>query len=155
MRELISLADSLSRTIGALILQFSASLMLNGVLIHSTALQPITMISSFGLTRSLHLPDAVGSTPSRRTGAPKTSGYAPQLVSSSILSCSGRGTLIIPEWPSAHFWPFLREGSSRFSSFVAEVFVLPAVGDLLLQGPGQRQSQPSVFPGCLKFRIIL
>ena len=40
-------------------------------------------------------------------------------------SCSGRGTLIIPEWPSASFWPFLRERSSQFKSFVVDVFVLP------------------------------
>ena len=74
-----------------------------------------------------------------------------------LMSCSGRGTLIIPEWPSAHFWPFLRDGSSRFSSFVAEVFVLPSVGDLLLEGPGQKQihkSRPSVFRGCPKFRML-
>ena len=74
-----------------------------------------------------------------------------------LMSCSGRGTLIIPEWPSAHFWPFLRDGSSRFSSFVTEVFVLPAVGDLLLEGPGQKQiykSRPSVFRGCPKFRML-
>ena len=74
-----------------------------------------------------------------------------------LMSCSGRGTLIIPEWPSAHFWPFLRDGSSRFSSFVTEVFVLSAVGDLLLEGPGQKQiynSRPSVFRGCPKFRML-
>ena len=74
-----------------------------------------------------------------------------------LMSCSGRGTLIIPEWPSAHFWPFLRDGSSRFSSFVTEVFVLPAVGDLLLEGPGQKhiyKSRPSVFRGCPKFRTL-
>ena len=74
-----------------------------------------------------------------------------------LMSCSGRGTLIIPEWPSAYFWPFLRDGSSRFSSFVTEVFVLPAVGDLLLEGPGQKQiykSGPSVFRGCPKFRML-
>ena len=73
------------------------------------------------------------------------------------MSCSCRGTLITPEWPSAHFWPFLRDGSSRFSSFVTEVFVLPAVGDLLLEGPGQKQiyrSRPSVFLGCPKFRML-
>ena len=67
-----------------------------------------------------------------------------------LMSCSGCGTLIIPEWPCAHVWPFLRDGSSRFSSFVTEVFVLPAVGDLLLEGPGQKQiykSRPSVFRG--------
>ena len=77
MRGLISLADSLTRTIGASILQFSASLMLNGVLIHSTALQPITMHSSLGLTRSLPLPDVVGSTPWHKTGASKTTGFDP------------------------------------------------------------------------------
>ena len=74
-----------------------------------------------------------------------------------LMSCFGRGTLIIPEWPSAHFWPFLREGSSRFSSYVAEVFVLPAVEDLLLEGPGQKQiykSRPSIFRRCPKFRML-
>ena len=80
----ISLADSLTKTIDASILQFCVSLMLNGVLIHSTALKPITVLSS--PARSLPLPDAVGSTPCHRTGAPKTTGSVPQLVSSSILS---------------------------------------------------------------------
>ena len=74
-----------------------------------------------------------------------------------LMSCSGRGTLIIPEWSSAYFWPFLREGYSRFSSFVTKVFVLPAIGDLLLEGPGQKQiykSRSSVFRGCPKFRML-
>ena len=74
-----------------------------------------------------------------------------------LMSCSGRGTLIIPEWPSAHFWPILRAGSSNFKSFVVEVFVLPAIIDRLLEGPGQKQiyrSRPSVFRGCPKFRML-
>ena len=74
-----------------------------------------------------------------------------------LMSCSGRGTLIIPEWPYAYFWPFLREGSSRFSSFVTKVFVLPAIGNLLLEGPGQKQiykSRSSVFRGYPKFRML-
>ena len=54
-------------------------------------------------------------------------------------SCSGRGTLIIPEWPSASFWPFLRERSSQFKSLVVDVFFLPAITVLRLQVPGQRQ----------------
>ena len=65
-----------------------------------------------------------------------------------LKSCPGRWTLIIPEWPSASFWPFLRERSSQFKSFVVDVFVLPAINDLLLEGLGQRQiyaSRPSVF----------
>lgn len=74
-----------------------------------------------------------------------------------LKSCSRRGTLIIPEWPSASFWPFLRERSSQFKSFVVDVFVLPAISDLLLEGPGQKQiyaSRPSVFRGCLRFRML-
>ena len=55
-----------------------------------------------------------------------------------LTACSGRGTLIIPEWPSAYFWPLLRDGPSRFKSFVREVFVLPVIKDLILEGPGQR-----------------
>ena len=54
-------------------------------------------------------------------------------------SCSRRGTLIIPEWPSTSFWPFLRERSAQFKSFVVDVFVLPAIINLLLEAPGQRQ----------------
>ncbi|PFX29299.1 hypothetical protein AWC38_SpisGene5942 [Stylophora pistillata] len=57
-----------------------------------------------------------------------------------LMFCFGRGTLIIFEWPSAHFQPFLREGSSRFSSYVAEEFVLLAVEDLLLEGPVRSRS---------------
>ena len=53
-------------------------------------------------------------------------------------SCPGRGTLIIPEWPSASFWPFLGERSSQFKSLVVDVLVLHAITDLLLEAPGQR-----------------
>ena len=35
-----------------------------------------------------------------------------------LTACSGRGTLIIHEWPSAYFWPLLRDRPSRFKSFV-------------------------------------
>ena len=58
-----------------------------------------------------------------------------------LTACSGRGTLIIPKWPSAYFWPLLRmgDGPSWLKSFVREVFVLSAIKDLILEGPGQRQ----------------
>ena len=67
-----------------------------------------------------------------------------------LTACSGRGTLIIPKWPSAYFWPLLRigDGPSWLKSFVREVFLLSAIKDLILEGPGQRQilkSHPSVF----------
>ena len=72
-------------------------------------------------------------------------------------ACSSRGTLIIPEWPSAYFWPLLRDGPSRFNSFIREIFVLPAIKDLILEGPGQSQifkTHPSIFHGCPKFRML-
>ena len=59
-------------------------------------------------------------------------------------------------WPSAYFWPLLGDGPARFKTFVREVFALPVIKDLILEGPGQRQiykSHPSVFHGCPKFRV--
>ena len=44
-----------------------------------------------------------------------------------------------------------------FTSFVREVFVLPAIKDLILEGPGQRQihkSHPSFFHNCPNFRML-
>ena len=74
-----------------------------------------------------------------------------------LTACSGRGTLTIPKWPWASFWPLYCDGSSRFESFVREVFVLPAIHDLILEGRGQMQickSHPSVFRSCPKFRML-
>ena len=74
-----------------------------------------------------------------------------------LSSCSGHGTLIVPQWPSAYFWPFLRGSSFLFKSFVNGVFELPRIEDLLLEGPGQRQiykARPSVFIGCARSRML-
>ena len=79
-RKLISSADSLTRTIGSLILQFFVSWMLSGVLTPLTALQPITTLSSYGLTQSLPPPGAVAWMPWLKTGAPKTTGCVPQFM---------------------------------------------------------------------------
>ena len=106
--------------------------MLSGVLTPLTALQPITTLSSYGLTQSLPSPGAVAWMPSLKTGASKNNWLCPPVH-------VRRGALIIPEWPLASFWPFLRERSSQFKSFVVDVFVLPAISDLLLEGPGQKQ----------------
>ena len=67
-----------------------------------------------------------------------------------LTSCAARGTLIYPEWPSSYFWPFLGQGC-RFKPFVVEAFALTAIGNLLLEGPGQRQIYQfctSAFRGC-------
>ena len=74
-----------------------------------------------------------------------------------LKSCSGYGTLIVPQWNSSYFWPFLHDGASGFKPFVKEVFVLPEITDLLLEGPGQRQiykSRSSVFCGQPRFRML-
>ena len=69
----------------------------------------------------------------------------------------GVGTIIIPEWPSASFWPFLHISPSRFHTFVKEFVVLPRLADLLIEGPGQREvyrKKPSVFVGCPSFNML-
>ena len=74
-----------------------------------------------------------------------------------LSSCSGYGNLIVPQWPSAYFWPFLHDSSSQFKSSVKGVFELPCIEDLLLEGPGQSQIHkmcPSVFSGCPRFRML-
>ena len=75
-----------------------------------------------------------------------------------LSSCSGYGTLIVPQRPSAYFWPFLHDSSSQFKSFVKGVFELPCIEDLLLEGPaGQRQiykARLSVFSGCPRFKML-
>ena len=53
-------------------------------------------------------------------------------------SCNGFGSLIIREWPSGLFWPFLHASALAFKPYVKGVFILPKFPDLLIEGPGQR-----------------
>ena len=97
---------------------------------------------------SLPPPDAGVWMPWLKTGAPITIGCVPQFILLSTRSVIASLVPILPEWPSASLWPFLRERSSQFKSFVVDVFVLPAINDLLQEGPGQRKihaSRTSVF----------
>ena len=55
-----------------------------------------------------------------------------------LQSCNGIGTLIIPEWPSSLFWPYLHSSGLVFKSYIKAVFCLPKLHDLLIEGPGQR-----------------
>ena len=71
-------------------------------------------------------------------------------------SCKARGTLIVPEWPSAIFWPLLCDKYKKFASFIEEVFVLPKIKDLIIEGSGQKEvykRKPS-FSGCPSFNIL-
>ena len=72
-------------------------------------------------------------------------------------ACRSVGTLIVPEWPSAFFWPLLKPQPSSFASFVTEVVSLPKMSDLIIPGPGQKvfySGKPSVFFGCPKFSML-
>lgn len=73
-------------------------------------------------------------------------------------ACNGFGTLVIPEWPSASFWPFLHSTPSRFKSFVKDVFVLPRIDNLLIEGPGQmeiyKSKDSAAFSSCPSFRML-
>ena len=72
-------------------------------------------------------------------------------------ACRAVGTLIVPEWASAFFWPLLKPRPSRFASFVVDVVRLPRRSDLIIPGPGQKifyRGKPSVFFGCPKFSML-
>ena len=67
------------------------------------------------------------------------------------------GTLVVPEWPLASFWPLLHSTPGRFAPFILDVFVLPRISDLLILGPGQKEyyrQRDSVFSGCPSFSIL-
>ena len=81
----------------------------NGVPTRLTISLPIITLSFRVLNPSLLLLVAAMSMPWGRIGVERITGLWPVL-----LAFSGHGTLIIPEWPSAYFWPLLRDGPSRF-----------------------------------------
>jgi len=73
-------------------------------------------------------------------------------------ACRAVGTLIVPEWPSAFFWPLLKPRPSRFASFVVDIVRLARRSDMIIPGPGQKvfyRGKLSVFFGCPKFSMLL
>ena len=48
--------------------------------------------------------------------------------------CGAEGTLVVPCWPSAPFWPMLCPAGSQFAEFVVEVCELPHIDSLFLPG---------------------
>ena len=48
--------------------------------------------------------------------------------------CAAKGTLIVPCWPSAPFWPLVCKADDQFGSFVLTVRELPLTRDLFLPG---------------------
>ena len=53
-------------------------------------------------------------------------------------ACRAVGTLIVPEWPPAFFWPLLKPRPSRFASFAVDIVRFPRRSDMIIPGPGQK-----------------
>ena len=61
--------------------------------------------------------------------------------------CQGKGVLMIPEWPSAYFWPLLTENGTHFQHFVKDVLVLDPFYI-------NNSESSSVFNGFVDFRSL-
>ena len=48
--------------------------------------------------------------------------------------CKCEGTLVVPEWPSAVFWPLLCDNESSFAEFVVDSMYLPLSHGLIVKG---------------------
>ena len=51
-----------------------------------------------------------------------------------VCLCRGRGILVVPYWPSAHYWPLLVERGGVFKSFVADCLYVENGKDVFLHG---------------------
>lgn len=48
--------------------------------------------------------------------------------------CKAQGTLIVPKWKLAHFWPIICSDGIHFNSFVVDWAVLPDIPNLFIRG---------------------
>ncbi len=70
-----------------------------------------------------------------------------------MMKCRAVGTVIVPQWPYAAFWPVL---SPSIGSLVTHV-VLSSIADLCIAGRGQSiiyKQGKRVFEGALSFKLI-
>ena len=51
-----------------------------------------------------------------------------------VCLCRCRGFLVVPYWPSAHYWPLLVERGGVFKSFVADCLYVENGKDVFLHG---------------------
>ena len=71
--------------------------------------------------------------------------------------CKAKGTLIVPRWPSAIFWPLIMPEPGRFAPFIRESLILPKLVQMCIPGEGQvivYQKKPSVFMGTPAFDML-
>ena len=62
--------------------------------------------------------------------------------------CSAQGTLIVPLWKSAHFWPILCSDGFHWSTFIHDWVILPSFPNLFIRGKAKNSifgSKPLAF----------
>ena len=62
--------------------------------------------------------------------------------------CSAQGTLIVPLWKSAHFWPILCSDGFHWSTFLHDWVILPSLPNLFIRGKAKNSifgSKPLAF----------
>lgn len=74
---------------------------------------------------------------------------------SHLRDCKAIGTLIVPMWKSAQFWPLLCDDGVHLNSFVRERFFLPDRPDLFVRGRAKNTlfGTKSLKSRCLALRI--
>ena len=74
-----------------------------------------------------------------------------------FMKCRPKGTLIIPERRSVHFWPVIIQHSNKFADFVIDFRYLCRMENMIITGPGQleiHRSHKSAFQGCPSFNML-
>ena len=80
--------------------------------------------------------------PLQLIGMVRTIGYAPPMaliprVLRHAQACAAEGTLVVPVWPSAPFWPLLCPSGGKFAAFVVGQKDLPLSDTLFVPGPSR------------------
>lgn len=70
-----------------------------------------------------------------------------------LIACKASGTLIIPEWPSSYFWPYINPTTGVMSHIVTDWCVVSFCSPVFLTGRGQQQCK-SAFSGNPSFRTL-
>jgi hypothetical protein len=66
-------------------------------------------------------------------------------------TCKAQGTIIIPIWKSAHFWPVLCSDGVHWSEFIQGGLILPNSAKLFIKG----KARNSIFGNkSLKFQMV-
>ena len=60
--------------------------------------------------------------------------YLTVRVVNHLKACRAAGTLIVPLWRSARFWPLICDDGVHFSNFVNDWYVLPHIPNLFIKG---------------------